>query len=767
MTAALTTEQWATRAREVPIEDELTRRGIKLRGKIERSGPCPKCGGDDRFSINIVKQVFNCRGCGLGGDVIHLVQHLDGVDFATACATLANEPASNSKSNSKKLANGHDGDSAREVTVARYTYKDENGATLFVVGRFEYRNADGSFVFKDGKRKKTFRQARPDPDNPGKWLRNVDGVRVVPYRLPELLEALGKNHFVVIVEGEAKADLLWTWNIPATCCACGAAKWKLAHSEFLRGAEVVLLPDNDDPGRDHVNLVATSLQGIAANIRVLELPDLPPKGDVVDFAAAGGTAEQLHDLIELEAKPWKVYKPKEASIPNRSNADDLKSDRPPTFSDEALALRFAEQHADRLRYVAPWSKWLEWTDKNWRFDDTMKAFDLARRTCRVAASECNQPKAANALASAKTVAAVERLAKADRRIAATVEQWDSDPWLLNTPEGVIDLQTGNVRAHAPSDHLIKITETAADKSCPIPNWRQFLGRVTDNNIDLVAFLHRVAGYALTGITREHALFFLYGTGANGKTTFLNAITGAIGDYCRIAPIETFTASNSERHPTDLAGLRGARLVTAVETEEGRRWAESKIKALTGGDRISARFMRQDFFEFTPQFKLLIAGNHKPGLRSVDEGIRRRLYLIPFTITIPAAERDPDLPEKLRAERPGILHWMLDGCLQWQQQGLSPPSIVTAATAAYLEAEDAMAAWIADCCELDPNHWEKRTALWTDWSGWAQKAGEYVGSQKRFIERLEVRSGITPKRQRTGDRGFLGLRLISCSDVFGK
>src|SRR5262249_4902153 len=150
---------------------------------------------------------------------------------------------------------------------------------------------------------------------------------------------------------------------------------------------------------------------------------------------------------------------------------------------------------------------------------------------------------------------------------------------------------------------------------------------------------RLLGYALTGLTIEHALFFLYGTGANGKSVLMSTVAGILGSYHRTAPIETFTASTSERHPTDLAGLRGARLVTAVETEEGRRWAESKIKALTGGDRIAARFMRQDFFEFTPQFKLVIAGNHKPGLRSVDEAIRRRFNLVPFTVTIPKAERD--------------------------------------------------------------------------------------------------------------------------------
>ena len=351
--------------------------------------------------------------------------------------------------------------------------------------------------------------------------------------------------------------------------------------------------------------------------------------------------------------------------------EQLRQECPPAYSDEALALRFTERYADKLRYVAAWSKWLIWNGQYWQFDDTLKAFDYARKICRGAASECDK-KFANAIASAKTVAAVERLARADRRLAATADQWDADPWLLNTRVVLSISARANVGRMIQAYYMTKIAGIAPDAACPVPHWNSFLDRVTGGDAELIAFLHRVVGYALTGVTREHALFFLYGTGANGKTTFLNAITGAMGDYCRIAPIETFTASISERHPTDLAGLRGARLVTAVETEEGRRWAESKIKALTGGDKISARFMRQDFFEFTPQFKLLIAGNHKPGLRSVDEAIRRRFYLIPFTVTIPTAERDPELLEKLKTERPGILHWMIEGCLRWQQHGLAPP-----------------------------------------------------------------------------------------------
>lgn len=431
--------------------------------------------------------------------------------------------------------------------------------------------------------------------------------------------------------------------------------------------------------------------------------------------------------------------------------------RPPEFSDEALALRFAELHANDLRYVAAWGRWLSWDGARWQFDDTLAAYDLARKVCRVAAAQCNKAKSASVLASAKTVAAVERLAKADRRIAATVDQWDVDPWLLNTPGGVVDLRTGERLPHVPNGYMTKITSEAPDSACPTPTWSGFLDRVTGGDAELVAFLQRMAGYALTGSTLEHALFFLYGVGANGKTTFINAVTAVAGDYHRAAPIETFTASNSERHPTDLAGLRGARLVTSVETEEGRRWAEAKIKTLTGGDKISARFMRQDFFEFTPTFKLLIAGNHKPGLRSVDEAIRRRFNLVPFDVVIPPEQRDKNLGERLRAEWPGILAWMIDGCIDWQEHGLAPPEAVTSATAAYLEAEDAMAAWIEEAGARDPNAWEKTETLFASWKAWADNAGEFVGSMKRFSQNLERRRGLFPDRRKDG-RGFRGLKL---------
>jgi putative DNA primase/helicase len=252
--------------------------------------------------------------------------------------------------------------------------------------------------------------------------------------------------------------------------------------------------------------------------------------------------------------------------------------------------------------------------------------------------------------------------------------------------------------------------------------------------------------------------FLYGTGANGKSVFTGTLSGVLGDYAKTAPVEAFTVSGGERHPTDLAGLQGARLVSAIETEDGRRWAESKIKALTGGDKIAARFMRADFFEYVPQFKLMVAGNHKPGLRSVDEAMRRRLHLVPFTVTIPKEERDPRLSEKLRDEWPGILQWAIDGCLAWQLHGLNPPNVVLEATNEYFEAEDALGRWIEEACVTGPSFSAKAGTLFSNWRDWCKATEEYVGSQKKFSQMLEARGYCRAREGGTGGRLFRGIAL---------
>jgi putative DNA primase/helicase len=369
---------------------------------------------------------------------------------------------------------------------------------------------------------------------------------------------------------------------------------------------------------------------------------------------------------------------------------------PPTAED-SIALAFADRHSHELRFVAKWGRWLAFDGVRWMYDDTLHAFDRVRAICREIAMQCDRP--VSAIATAKTVAAVERLAKADRCLAATVALWDADGWLFNTDEATMDLRTGFDRAPDPLDY---ITKRAACGCAPAgaqhPLWDEFLDRITNRDAELQNFLQRYVGYACTGHTVEHAFVFAYGTGANGKTTFVKTVAGMLGDYAMPAAMSTFCVSNTEQHPTDIAKLKGARLVTANETQKGKRWDEAKIKNLTGGDKITARFMRQDFFDYVPTFKLFVSGNHKPQLSSVDEAIRRRLLLVPFVVEIPAGERDPALADKLKAEWPAILRWAIDGALQWQRVGLAPPSIVRDATEAYFAEQDTMQQWLDECTE---------------------------------------------------------------------
>ena len=291
------------------------------------------------------------------------------------------------------------------------------------------------------------------------------------------------------------------------------------------------------------------------------------------------------------------------------------------------------------------------------------------------------------VSSAKTVAAVERMAKTDRRQASTIEEWDRDKHAFTSGAETLNLHNGELHDPRSSDYITKKTACAvAPSGTPHPIWTTFLERVAPDP-ELRAFLRRFVGYSLTGLTDEHKFVFAYGTGANGKSTFTNTIAGIFGDYATIADMGTFIAASTERHPTDVAKLHGYRFVVAQETEKGRRWDETKIKSMTGGDKMTARFMRCDFFDFVPQFKLWIVGNHKPRLDNVDEAMRRRMLLVPFTVQIPPEERDPELPAKLRAEWPAILRWAVDGCLEWQQIGLAPPKTVTDATDEYFDDQD--------------------------------------------------------------------------------
>jgi len=434
------------------------------------------------------------------------------------------------------------------------------------------------------------------------------------------------------------------------------------------------------------------------------------------------------------------------------------------LTEDKLALRFSERHAETLRYVAVTNTWFRWDGRNWRPEETTLAFDLARISCRSDAETYGNGRPPSSVYSAKTVAAVERMAKADRRQAATLDQWDTHDLLFNTGGSVsmmnqtFDLSTGDARPPCPADYITKCTAcAAAPPGTPHPIWSAFLNRIMPD-VETQKFLQRFIGYSCTGVTTEHVFCFAYGTGANGKSTFINTIVRVLGDYATIADVGTFIASNHERHPTDLAKLHGARLVVAQETDKGRRWDEAKIKTMTGGDRMTARFMRGDFFDFVPRFKLFITGNHKPRLDNVDEAMRRRLLLIPFTVQIPPEERDPELADRLQAEWPAILRWALDGCGEWRRVGLQPPEVVTKATEDYFSDQDITQQWFDDCIEVTvPTAFLRTSELFASWRQWCEEHNLRPGSLNALSDALYER-GFERARDSRGNRGFRGLAI---------
>jgi putative DNA primase/helicase len=671
------------------------------------------------------------RATGDGGDMYALIAAHLGIDVLHDFSRVLDAAADligRSRSAPVRKANKKDVpvDELGPAT-AKWDYLDAQGHLIAVVYRYDPPGQKKQFRPWDAKRRK---MAPPDP-------------RPL-YNQPGMISAAQ----VVLVEGEKCAQALIDAGIVATTAMHGAnAPVDKTDWSPLSGKAVLIWPDRDKPGWEYATQAAQAVLSTGAkSCHILYPPEEAAEGwDVADAIAEGfdvatflthGPRLQMHDV-----------------------ADDVdpvvSSDESVWGTEDALALSFTRRYHRDWRYVATWGRWLVWDGQRWRTEDTLAATDLIRSVCRQTAVRADNPKVAAKLASASTVGGVERLARADRRHAATTDEWDADPWLLNTPGGVVDLKTGRKRANDRADRMTKITTATPGGDCP--QWMAFLTDIAGGDVDLQAYLQRMVGYCLTGVTSAHALFFLYGTGANGKSVFANVISTILGDYAATASMDTFVETRGDRHPTDLAGLRGARFVTAIETEQGRRLNESKVKAITGGDKISARFMRQDFFEYTPQFKPVIVGNHKPAIRNIDEAMKRRMHMIPFTVTIPPERRDGRLTEKLLAERDGILAWAVAGCLSWQREGLRPPASVVSATEEYFEAEDALGRWLDERCVREPNAKSLTAELFTDWKQWAETSGEFIGSQRRFSDLLITR-GLEKWRNSVGVRGFQGIGL---------
>jgi putative DNA primase/helicase len=436
------------------------------------------------------------------------------------------------------------------------------------------------------------------------------------------------------------------------------------------------------------------------------------------------------------------------------------------LTDWGNAQRLVSQHGQDLHYLSPWGVWFIWNGQNWVKDQTGEVERRAKQTVALLHEEAaglqgDQHKAlaqhAKKSEAEARINAMISLAKSEPTIPLMPGQLDASPWLLNCPNGTLDLKTGQLHPHRREDCLSKIIPVLYDPTAECSLWRQFLARITGDNPALMSFLQRSVGYALTGDTSEQVIFLLYGTGANGKTTFLEAIRALLGSYALTADTSTFLARNGDSVRNDVARLVGARFVSAVEVERGRRLAEVLIKQLTGGDTMTARFLYHEFFEFQPTFKLFVAVNHKPVIGGADPAIWRRMRLIPFTVTIPERERDKELPAKLRSELPGILAWAIQGCQAWQTEGLGFPQEIRDATDCYREEMDVLAGFLAGSCVLGPQYKASAKDLYAVYIDWCQEAQENPLSKQAFGGHLRER-GLTAKKSTGGRYFWYGLGL---------
>ena len=436
------------------------------------------------------------------------------------------------------------------------------------------------------------------------------------------------------------------------------------------------------------------------------------------------------------------------------------------FTDLGNAHRLIRCHGDDLRFVHEWGRWLCWDGRRWATDSTdeiMRRAAAAVATIYQEASELPEGEQRKKVASFASRSESERglramvaLAKTIEGVSVGMDELDQDPTLLNCENGTINLETGKLYPHNRDDLITKMVPVEYRPDLRPKVFTAFLERIVPDP-ELRAFVQRAVGYSLTGLTTEQVLFVIFGNGANGKSTLVELLHALLGDYFTKASPELLLAKKDSGIPSDVAALRGARLVAVTETEEGRRFAEVRVKELVGGDHVSARHLYGEWFSFRPQAKFWIATNHKPRVRGTDDAIWRRLRLIPFEEKIDAAQRDLNMLEKLIAELPAVLAWAVEGCLKWRRSGLNAPKAVTETTKEYRQGEDLIAGFLAECCAEGDDLWATSSDLFDAFRAWS---GDRSTNRRVFSNRLQERGFKTIRVGHSRTRAWKGIGLLA-------
>jgi len=438
------------------------------------------------------------------------------------------------------------------------------------------------------------------------------------------------------------------------------------------------------------------------------------------------------------------------------------------FTDTTNAERLQREFGNDIRYNGAWKKWLVFNGQRWVIDDGALIHEKGLAMVRGIYNELKKTadyrdrieieRYAILCESVRRREALIKAASWIKELNIDSEQIDTNPWLLCVNNGTIDLRNGVFRNHEKGDFITKMARVDYDPASDCPEWKKFIREIMNYQNELILYLQTVCGWAVTGDTSEQTMFILFGSGANGKSTFLNTLMHILGDYAVATPTETFMSRKNEAIGNDLARLRGTRFVTTTETEQGKKIAEPIIKQITGNDKITARFLYGEYFNFTPTFKVFMATNHKPSIKGADHGIWRRIKLIPFTTRIAEDKQDKHLEDKLKKEASGILNWLLEGVFRWRQEGLKTPKIVLIATDEYKNDMDIIGNFIKDCCVQKGEARIKVKDLYNAYVGWCNENNERTASERYLALRLQE---IGFERVRNAEaRYWKGLGLLA-------
>lgn len=684
--------------------------------RVTSARPCPVCGRTHYCSVSVDGGLVYCTkepSNRIGSDGTGWIHKMNG------------------------HANGHTNGRARGRET-RYEVRDADGVLVAVHCRVD--TSTGKRVWwemPDGTKKLV---GLTPADLP---LYRVDHAMEV-YARSATSEATGLRGTVVVAEGEKATDALDGLDVLAVGTVTGAATIPSDASLLpLVGFHVCLWPDNDEPGHRHMERIGRRLKALGApSVRVFAWPDAPEKGDAADFVAAGLGRPQLNDIWlagrEIDAEPEP-----EPDAPTEEPGADLH------LTDMGNAERLIRRHGPDLRYCAAWKRWVVWGGETWASDGDGLVQERAKETVLAIYEEgvaAGSPERAAALwkhaqrsESAGRIHALIDLARSVKRLVVSPDDLDRDPLLLSCANGTIDLEAGTLRAFCREDLMSKRSPALYDAAATCPAWLAFLDQIMAGDPEMVAYLQRVAGYCLTGMTVERVMFILFGAGRNGKSTFLEVLRYVLGDYASGTPASTIMSQRNKGIPNDIARLKGARFVSASETSEGAEIDEAFVKVATGGDTITARFLNAEFFDFRPQFKILLATNHKPSIKGTDPAVWDRIHLIPFLVRIPDDQVDKGLRDRLVAEADGILRWAIEGCRIWRQlDSLAPPTKVREATDEYRLDEDVLRLFLEDRCTVGRGFAASAKSLYEAYQEWSKAHGEDALSQTKFGRRLRER-----------------------------